>query len=116
MLVRFILSLAFLVSFLQNAQAASCQATCKYTCEEVLFQESPNQFTNQKCKDYGGQDGGLEGGLSLCVKWTENTITTSGYGTMTYEAQQDAYASCKATDHSQCKQPWSATVSNYVCD
>jgi hypothetical protein len=79
------------------AQAdVTCTATCHNTCVETLFTESPDPFSNQKCKDYGGQGGIVSGGKYECLKYTYSDFEVSGYGELTHQAQKDAYDECRA--------------------
>jgi hypothetical protein len=77
------------------ARALTCTATCHNSCESTLFVENPDQFSNQKCKDYGGTFGGYEGGNFVCVKYTFTDTVVSGYADLPSEAQRTAYASCR---------------------
>ncbi len=78
-----------------RTEGVSCEAECKISCEDVVFEESPDKFSTQKCKDYGGV-GAYSGGKFLCKAWRRDASRVFGYGQMTHEAQKAAAEPCQA--------------------
>ncbi len=98
-------------------EAVHCEAECTVSCEDLLFSESPDRFSAQKCKDYGGI-GSHSGGNFVCTKRYSHTSWVYGYGQMTHEAQRMAYDSCQARS-ALCSQPThrpSKSVGAYNCN
>lgn len=100
------------------SMAKTCTANCVIFCESVVFTEVEEDFTPQKCKDLGGQPGGLREGKYSCISKHDSTpFTVKGQGKFTYQAMELTKKNCAAKLPNNClKESALVSTTDYKCE